>query len=993
MKAHPNLRMVAPLLLHLCNSLRLQETHPLLLTSTHLLHSSANHDLQISEIPHQKTLRKPQNATVGRAYSTRSQMNLQVQSVENPDKSSVILFCSDPEKISRTRLSFDVPFTKQFNLKTEASGSALRSFVHGGCSLKIGANLGAAINEKNPEKVLGASKNFEKTEDFISLFNQCSETPSKLPQGKFRREVQSTSNTNLEIQANSPAKRAQKITGTNSRFRSNALNPDCEIQARPQPEKTQEKASSIRAQIGQLCKEGQLDEAMKLFYTLSKPNIVTYNTLIVGFICNRLPKKALEFYSKLVSTGLKPDHYTYSAAMKACTELQELRLGMAIHSQIILNGVNPNQILYNSLLSLYCNCLDSHSVQSLFDKMPRKNSITYNTMISWFVRNEQGSKALELFNFMLMARIQPTIVSFVNIFPASSLLGLGFKPLGSLHGLILKHGPSYYNCPFAVSTLICAYCEISAIDLARKIFDRLSDKNVEVWNTMINGYLQNNFSGEALELFQLILVSKLKPDIVTLLVGLTTISQAQVIKFGRELHAYLIKTVEKSPLILSNALIAMYARCDGIEISRKIFDRMVERDLVSWNTMVSACVQNGFDLEGLELVREMLRLGFHPDSITVTALASASSNLRDSRLGKQTHAYILRNGVEPLGLESYLIDMYAKSGLITVSELVFDKIIERDTVVWNAMIAGYVQNGVGDKAFAIFQEMQEQGCTPNSVTIASLLPVCNLTASIRNGCELHCYAIRHFLDQNVFVDTALIDMYGKCGSIASSEKIFNQMPQKNTISYTTMISCYGLHGHGQRALELFNHMPKLGIKPDRITYVAVLSACAFSGLVDEGMQIFDSMVGEKKPGMEHHCCVVDMLGRAGRVREAYEFVENMGAEADVRIWGSLLGACKIHGELELGKVVAKRLFEVEKGLVGYHVLLSNMYALKGRWESVDMVRRGIKEMGLKKEPGCSWIEVGGWVHLFVAKDQKHPQSDEIYGKLRDLDAEMRLLGL
>ncbi|ERM94638.1 hypothetical protein AMTR_s00011p00195950 [Amborella trichopoda] len=214
------------------------------------------------------------------------------------------------------------------------------------------------------------------------------------------------------------------------------------------------------------------------------------------------------------------------------------------------------------------------------------------------------------------------------------------------------------------------------------------------------------------------------------------------------------------------------------------------------------------------------------------------------------------------------------------------------------------------------------------------------------------------------------------------------MPQKSTISYTTMISCYG-----QRALELFNHMPKLGIKPDRITYVAVLSACAFSGLVDEGIQIFDSMVGEKKPGMEHHCCVVDMLGRAGRVREAYEFVENMGTEADVRIWGSLLGACKIHGELELGKVVAKRLFEVEKGLVGYHVLLSNMYASKGRWESVDMVRRGIKEMGLKKEPGCSWIEVGGCVHLFVAKDQKHPQSDEIYAKLRDLDADMRLLGL
>ncbi|XP_058103243.1 pentatricopeptide repeat-containing protein At3g22150, chloroplastic-like [Magnolia sinica] len=273
----------------------------------------------------------------------------------------------------------------------------------------------------------------------------------------------------------------------------------------------------------------------------------------------------------------------------------------------------------------------------------------------------------------------------------------------------------------------------------------------------------------------------------------------------------------------------------------------------------------------------------------------------------------------------------------------------------------------------------------------------NPTGGTGAGKQLHGFAVRHFLDGNVFVGTALVDMYSKCGVIDYAERVFNRIPERNSVTYTTMISGYGQHGLAERALSLFYAMPKTGMKPDTVTFIAVLSACSYAGLVDEGLRIFESM--EKEYGIpatpEHYCCIVDMLGRAGRVADAYEYVSEMGDDGNlVGVWGSLLGACRIHGEFELGKLVAERLIEMESGkdVGGYHVLLSNIYAEEGNWENVDRVRKGMREKGLWKEAGRSWIQVGGIVHYFMSRDQMHPQRDEIYTMLEELVVEMKAAG-
>ncbi|XP_042506123.1 pentatricopeptide repeat-containing protein At3g22150, chloroplastic [Macadamia integrifolia] len=783
--------------------------------------------------------------------------------------------------------------------------------------------------------------------------------------------------------------------------------------------KSKPKTPTIRSRLSQLCQEGQPEVARRLFDTIPCPTTVLWNTIIIGFICNGMHNEALRFYVRMrTCTTIRSDSYTYSSVLKACAESQQLKFGKAVHCQILRSHTNPSRIVSNSLLNMYSNCLSpsfeiqedrngsgvfkfpqSDVVQKLFDGMRKRSAVAWNTIIAWYVKTGRFVEALKQFRQMIHMGIKLTVVSFINVFPAVASIR-DQKNSGVLYGLLLKMGSEYVSDLFAASSAIFMYSELGDMVSARQVFDLCTERNIEVWNTMISGYVQNDHPAEGLNLFIKVLdLDKIIPDNVTFLTALTATSQLQQLDFGRQLHAYVIKNLMASNVVISNALISMYSRCDLVEAAFMVFDKMPERDLVSWNTMVSAFVQNGLDDEGLMLVYEMQKQGFVIDSITATALLSAASNLRNQKIGKETHAYLFRHWIQFEGMDSYLIDMYTKAGLIDAAEKLFEKncVRDRDQVTWNAMISGYSQNGQIEQALIVFRQMLQQQQLPNAVTLASILPACSPVGGIGFGKQLHGFAFRHTLDQNVFVGTSLIDMYSKCGEISYAERVFTRLPEINSVTYTTMISGYGQHGLGERALSLFQSMPLSGMKPDAVAFVAVLSACSYSGLVDEGLQIFESMEDEymiaRKP--EHYCCVVDMLGRAGRVMEAYELVNELGDEANVvGLWGSLLGACRIHKKYELGKVVSERLLEMEKGngMAGYHVLLSNIYAEERKWDNVESVRKEMRERGLRKEAGCSWIEISGVVNCFTSRDQKHPQCDLIYAKLEELSMEIKVAG-
>lgn len=657
--------------------------------------------------------------------------------------------------------------------------------------------------------------------------------------------------------------------------------------------------------------------------------------------------------------------------------------------------------MQNSLMNMYSSCIEDFDyakydlVRKVFDTMRKRNVVAWNTLVSWYVKTERYEEAVKQFRMMMRMRITPSAVSFVNVFPALSAMG-DYNNANVLYGLVLRFGGEYVNDLFVVSSAIFMYADLGCLDYARKIFNRCLGRNTEIWNTMIGRYVQNNLPSEAINLFFQAIRSELSVlDEVTFLSALTACSQLQQLELAGQLHAFIAKRFRVMPIILLNAIIVMYSRCNSIETSLKLFHKMPERDVVSWNTMISAFVQSGLDGEALMLIYEMQKQNFSIGSVTVTALLSAASNLRDLDVGQQTHAYLFRHGIQFEGMESYLIDMYAKSGSVRIAERLFKAHYtgDRDHATWNSMVAGYTQNGLIEEAFVVFRQMLEQDLIPNAVTLASILPACNPVGNIDMGRQLHGFSIRHYLDQNIFVGTALIDMYSKCGAVTCAENGFFQIHEKNSVTYTTMILGYGQHGMGEKALSLFYSMKRSGVVPDALTFVAVFSACSYVGFIDEGLSLYDTMKMKYniKPLTAHYCCIADMLGRVGRVAEAYEFVKGLGEEGYVmEIWGSLLSACRIHKEFDLGKIVAEKLLEIEaeNGKTGYHVLLSNMYAEEGEWESVDKVRKQMREKGFRKETGCSWIETTGFLNCFISRDQKHPQCNEINDMLAELTITM-----
>ncbi|CAK8539047.1 unnamed protein product [Lathyrus sativus] len=763
-------------------------------------------------------------------------------------------------------------------------------------------------------------------------------------------------------------------------------------------------STSIRSRLSKLCREGQPHLARQLLESLPRPSTVVWNSVIIGFICNNMPLEALLLYAQMRSKpDTRFDPYTFSSTLKACALTNDVITGKAIHSHFLRShsssNPGPSRIVYNSLLNMYSSCQHDY-VLKVFGVMRKRNVVAWNTLISWYVKTNRYHEALKAFATMINLSVRPTPVTFVNLFPGLSKFG-DSRIAHLFYGFLLKFGDEYVNDVFVVSSAILMFTDLGCMDYARKVFDQCLNKNTEIWNTMIAAYVQNNCPVEAIDVFVQALESEEEGlcDDVTLLSVITAVSQVQQIKLAEQLHAFVLKSLPASLIIILNAIMVMYSRCNLVDTSFKVFDKMLERDAVSWNTIISAFVQNGFNEEALMLVCEMQKQKFLIDSVTAAALFSAASNLRNLYIGRQTHAYLIRHGIQFEGMESYLIDMYAKSGSIRTSELLFEHNCpsHKDQATWNAMIAGYTQNRLNEKAILLLNEMLVQKVLPNAVTLASTLPACSSMGSMGFARQIHGFSIRHFLEKNVYVGTALTDTYSKCGAISYAENVFVRTPEKNSVSYTTMMMCYGQHGMGKRALTLYDSMLRSGIKPDAVTLVAILSACNYSGLVDEGLQIFESMekVHKIKPSSEHYCCVADILGRVGRVVEAYEFVKGLGEDGNsMEIWGSILGSCKNHGHFELGKVVAKKLLNMgrEKRMAGYHVLLSNIYAEEGEWENVERVRKQMKENGLQKETGCSWVEIAGFVNCFVSRDEKHPQSDEIYYMLDKLTMDMKDAG-
>lgn len=406
---------------------------------------------------------------------------------------------------------------------------------------------------------------------------------------------------------------------------------------------------------------------------------------------------------------------------------------------------------------------------------------------------------------------------------------------------------------------------------------------------------------------------------------------------GKQVHALAVKAGQICDVFVGCSAFDMYCKTGLRDEARKVFDEMPERNLATWNAYMSNAVLDGRPQNAVYKFIEFLRAGGEPNSITFCAFLNACSDTSNLELGRQLHGFVMRCGFgKDVSVLNGLIDFYGKCREVGSSMMVFDTIDKRNDVSWCSLVAACVQNDEEEMACELFLRARKEGVEPTDFMVSSVLSACSGLAWLEQGRSVHAIAVKACVEGNLFVGSALVDMYGKCGSIEDAKCAFNGMPSRNLISWNAMVGGYAHQGHANMALVLFEEMTVRSheVKPNYVTLVCVLSACSRAGAVETGMQIFESMKAKYgiEPGAEHYACVVDLLGRAGMVERAYEFITKMPIRPTISIWGALLGACKMYRKTELGRVAADKLFELDPKDSGNHVILSNMFAAAGRYK-------------------------------------------------------------
>ncbi|XP_021749373.1 pentatricopeptide repeat-containing protein At1g71490-like [Chenopodium quinoa] len=611
----------------------------------------------------------------------------------------------------------------------------------------------------------------------------------------------------------------------------------------------------------------------------------------------------------------------------ACSKHKSLQQGRQLHSQIICLGLDQHSLLLPKLVTLYSTFNLLPEAHLIAEKSSVLDPLVWNILISAYVRNGLSNKALCTYRQMLNFGIRPDEFTYPSVLKAcGEQLDLGFGK--EVHSSILV---SNYGESICVrNALISMYGKCGDVGVARVLFDNLPNKDGYSWNSMISGYSSKGMWEEAFVLFE------------------------------------------------------------------KMRLEDVELNIITWNTIIGGCLRTGNYVRALDLVSQMRTCAVKLDAVSMASGLSACSHIGSIKTGKEMHAFIIRGGCANfLNVQNALITMYAWCQDHRHAHVIFQQMEEKDIISWNSIISGYAHYGKYEEASFLFREMLLCGFRPNYVTVASILPLCAREANLQHGKELHCFIIkRQDFSEYLLLWNALVEMYAKTSRISEAQTVFNFLTRKDIVTYTSLITGYGILGDGEVALKLFEEMNSSGIKPDLISLVAVLSACSHSGLVIQGQLLFEKMwcVYGIRPCLEHYACMVDLFGRAGLLKKAEEIIRTMPFEPSADMWATLIGACQIHRNIDLGEWAAEKLLALRPRNPGYYVLIANMYAAASCWDKLARVRTYMRDLGLLKSPGCAWVDLGSGFEPFLVGDSSMELSHEIYPILEGLTENMKDAG-
>ncbi|KAF8379755.1 hypothetical protein HHK36_029204 [Tetracentron sinense] len=741
-------------------------------------------------------------------------------------------------------------------------------------------------------------------------------------------------------------------------------------------------------------RSGSVEEAKLLFDKMPLRNLYSWGGILTVYADHGYFEEALSLFRELQVEDISLEFFVYPVVLKVCSGLGALELGRQLHGFVIKLLFVSNIYVSNALIDMYGKCGSLNDAKKVLIGMPERDCVSWNSvatactangmvyealellenmwlwdklapnLVSWsaviggFSQNGHDIEALELLSRMQAAGFEPNARTLASVLPACArlqTLSLGKE----IHGYVIRHG--FMSNPFVVNGLVDVYRRCADMKSALKIFSKFSVKNAVSFNTMIVGYCENGEISKAKELF------------------------------------------------------------DQMEFVG------IKKDTISWNSMISGYVDNFLFNEALNMFCDLqVKEGIEADSFTLGSALTACADLASLTRGKEVHSHAIVRGLQsnPF-VGGAVVEMYCRCGDLVAAQMAFEEVIGRDTATWNALISGYarcnqiegvhkllqemevdgidsniytwngiiaghVENGHHESALQLFSNLKTSNLKPDIYTIGIILPSCSKLATIERGKQVHAHSIRCGYDTDVHIGVSLVDMYAKCGSVKHAQLAYNRILKPNLVSQNAMLAGYAMHGHGVEGIAFFREMLVDGIKPDAVTFLSVLSSCVHAGSVEIGHEYFGLMSHYNvEPTLKHYTCMVDLLSRTGQLIKAYELIDKMPVEPDPVIWGALLGGCVIHGNVPLGEVAANRLIELDPNDTGNYVLLANLFAYGGRWSDLARTRQIIKDRGMHKSPGCSWIEDRQQIHVFLACDRSHERTEEIYATLDNLTIQMK----
>ncbi|CAI9101121.1 OLC1v1038375C1 [Oldenlandia corymbosa var. corymbosa] len=753
---------------------------------------------------------------------------------------------------------------------------------------------------------------------------------------------------------------------------------------------------------------GDFYSASGLFLLDYAQNYLCWNSFLDEFSAfGGDPFEILKVFGDLSNKGVKFDSKILTLLLKICGNLMDDSwLGCAVHACVIKRGLDLDVHVKCAMMNFYGKCWGTEIANQAFFETSNPDSLLWNEAVLVNLRNEEWAQGLKLFGEMQHSFLSCTTKSKkVNTFVVAKVLHACAK-LGAIHegkqihGYVIRNLLQSSSNAFISNSLINMYMKCNEPEFARLVFDSMNEHDLSSWNSIISGYsalgnlneamrlfrdmqedseirpdivtwncilsghFASGFHQEVLRILEKMQIARFRPNTGTITVALQAVSELGLLRFGKEIHCFLLRNGLEHDLHVGTSLLDMYVKNDKLINARTIFNNMINRNIFAWNCMISGYVSRGFLDEALDLLVHMKKEGLQPDLVTYNTLVSGYAN-----------------------------SGFVQEALATIHQIELSGFTP-NVVSWTALISGCTQSGYFEDALKYSIEMQKAGLKPNSATLASLLRASSGLALLQKGKELHNICIRNGFSEDFFVATALIDMYCKCGSLKSGYDVFRKIEiNKRSVScWNSMIGGLAMYSRRREAILLFHQMLEANIKPDSRTFTALLSGCKNSSLIDEGWKYFDSMKihYDITPTIEHYSCMVDLLGKAGYLDEAWDLIHKMPMKPDASVWGAFLASCRSHKDLELGKIAAEKLFKLEPYNAANYVLLMNLYSDVNRWSDVQRIKDLMEVKGIKVGPVWSWIRVNKMVHVFYAVGKPHPDEGEILFELYQLMSEMKM---